>query len=233
METGADITCISDESIPRDMENRIGGTKKIISGPDGKRLPVVGCIQVRLLSKKLEIPAKVYVIRQLKQNLLGKPEIKRFNLIREVNRIQEDNSNNIASGFSELFKGIGQFKKELNIEIVENAKPFLKAVPRIVPVPLLPKLKKEIDRLLKQKIIRHVDFPTEGCSPIVVVSKKDCDKIRICCDYTKLNENVKCAHFPINKVDVTLSSLKGSKIFSKLDTNFGFYQIKLNENNKF
>lgn len=92
-----------------------------------------------------------------------------MDLIREVNIIKE---NSIISEFSEVFKGIGQFKKELNIEIKENAKPFFQTTPRSVPIPLLPKLKKELDKLVGLKIIKKVDFPTEWCSPIVVVSKK-------------------------------------------------------------
>lgn len=86
-----------------------------------------------------------------------------------------------------------------------------------------------MDKLVRLKIIKKVDFPTEWCSPIVVVSKKDSDNIRLCCDYTKLNYSVKRANFPISKVGVTLSSLKGAKIFSKLDAQSGFYQIKLNK----
>lgn len=43
---------------------------------------------------------------------------------------------------------------------------------------------------------------------------------------------MKRAHFPIPKVEVTLSSLKSSKILSKLDAQSGFYQIKLDKNSQ-
>lgn len=124
VDTGADITCISDECIPYEIRSKICKTHKIISGPDGKKLPVMGFFYVRLIGKRKEIQAKTYVIRGLKQNLLGKPEIKKLNLIREVNIVRENCLNNIISEFSEVFKGIGQFKKELNIETKEDAKPF-------------------------------------------------------------------------------------------------------------
>jgi len=229
VDTGADITCVSDECIPKKNRSKLLKTDKIISGPDGKKIPVIGYLRVILVGRKLKAQSKIYVIHGLKKNLLGKPEILKLDLIRKVNNIKDNNIRDIVSKYPEIFKGIGQFKKELNIEIKENINPYFQAVPRTVPIPLLPKLKKELDHLLKLKIIKTVYFPTEWCSPIVVVSKKGCDDIRLCCDYTKLNNSVKRANFPIPKVDVTLSSLKGSKIFSKLDAQSGFYQIKLNE----
>lgn len=38
VDTGADITCISDESVPKSCRNKICRTEKIISGPDGKKI---------------------------------------------------------------------------------------------------------------------------------------------------------------------------------------------------
>lgn len=77
-----------------------------------------------------------------------------------------------------------------------------------------------------------VDYPMDWCSPIVVVPKKNSDNVRLCCDYTKLNNSVKRANYPILKVDVALASLKESKIFSKLDAQAGFYQIKLSKESR-
>jgi len=111
--------------------------------------------------KKLKAQSKIYIIQGLKQNLLGTPEISKLDLIRKVNNIKENNIRDIVSRYPEIFRGIGQFKKELNIEIKENTNPYFQAVPRTVPIPLLPKLKKELDHLLKLKIIKTVDFSTE------------------------------------------------------------------------
>lgn len=64
------------------------------------------------------------------------------------------------------------------------------------------------------------------------MQKKNGTSVCMCGDYTKLNDNVKRSNFPIPKVDVTLDNLKGSKHFSKLDTESGFYQIKLDKKSK-
>lgn len=141
--------------------------------------------------------------------------------------LEQKSTVDVKTEFPALFTEIGQFKKELEIQIKERILPFSQSVPRNVAIPLLSKLKKELDRLIKLKIIVPVDYPTDWCSPIVVVPKKNSDSIRLCCDYFKLNNSVKKANYLILKVDIALASLKKSKIFSKLDAQAGFHQIKL------
>jgi len=51
VDTGADITCVSDECIPEKNKNELLKTDKIISGPDGKRIPVIGYLRVILVGK--------------------------------------------------------------------------------------------------------------------------------------------------------------------------------------
>lgn len=46
-------------------------------------------------------------------------------------------------------------------------------------------------------------------------------------DLTKLNESVLRKNHPIPSIDQTLSQLAGSKFFSKLDANSGFWQLQL------
>ena len=66
----------------------------------------------------------------------------------------------------------------------------------------------------------------------MVVVPKSNGKVRICVDFTKLNENV-CRELPmLPTVDETLSKLSGAKVFSKLDANSGFWQIPLAKESK-
>ena len=50
---------------------------------------------------------------------------------------------------------------------------------------------------------------------------------RICVDMNSLNEHVLQEVCPMPKVDTTLAQLTGAAMFSKLDANFGFWQIPL------
>ena len=46
-------------------------------------------------------------------------------------------------------------------------------------------------------------------------------------DLRSLNENVMKEKFPLPKVDEILAQLAGARVFSKLNTNMGFWQIPL------
>ena len=61
---------------------------------------------------------------------------------------------------------------------------------------------------------------------MVVVQKKS-GGVGICVDPKHLNENVLREVYPMPHVDETLSFLAGAKVFSKLDTNSGFWQVPL------
>ena len=61
----------------------------------------------------------------------------------------------------------------------------------------------------------------------MVVVPKGNNKVRICVDLTKLNRSVCHEQHILPSVEQTLAQLKGAKIFSKLDANSGFWQIKL------
>ena len=73
--------------------------------------------------------------------------------------------------------------------------------------------------------------PTEWCAPMVVVPKSN-DKVRICVDYTHLNQAVKRERHILPTVDHVLAQISGASVFSKLDANCGFHQIKLTEDSK-
>ena len=63
---------------------------------------------------------------------------------------------------------------------------------------------------------------------MVVVPKAN-GKVRICVDLTKLSANVCRERQILPSVEETLAQLGDAKVFTKLDTNSGFWQIKLAE----
>ena len=63
----------------------------------------------------------------------------------------------------------------------------------------------------------------------MVVVKKTKNAVRICIDPSNLNKAIKRGHFPMNSIDDIVTRLHGSKWFSTLDANMGFFQIKLSE----
>ena len=78
----------------------------------------------------------------------------------------------------------------------------------------------------EMEVISKVEEPTEWCAGMVVVPKKT-GAVRIYVDLKPLNTSVLREVHPLPKVDDTLAQLTGAKLFSKLDTNSGFWQIPL------
>ena len=66
----------------------------------------------------------------------------------------------------------------------------------------------------------------DWCTGMVPVWKKN-GQVRICVDLTRLNESVKRELYPLPVIDHLLVQLAGAKVFFKLDTSSGFYQILL------
>ena len=72
----------------------------------------------------------------------------------------------------------------------DNAQPYVETAPRRIPIPLAPKVKPQLDRMVELGVIRPVKEPTDWCAGIVVVPKKD-GGVRICVDLTHLNPSIK------------------------------------------
>lgn len=164
-----------------------------VFGPNENKLRVTGYINLKLKFKENFVTVKAYIIKDLKVPLLRREEIRKLNLLKRVNQIKVKGiSSELHKSISrvnietypELFNGLGKLKTKCRINLVENAKPISLNVPRVVPLPLMDKLKTELDRLVKLGVIEAVDFPTEWCSPIVCVPKDSASGIRLCCDYT-------------------------------------------------
>ena len=117
------------------------------------------------------------------------------------------------------------------MKLKDDAKPFALTVPRNVPISLYEKTKHEIERMLKSGVISPVDHPNEWCAAMVITPKPN-GKVRVCVDLTKLNEYVQRENHPLPSVYLTLGKLPGANYFTKLDANFGFWQIKLVESSR-
>ena len=117
---------------------------------------------------------------------------------------------------------------EYHISLREGAKPFALSTPSRVALPLMSKVKQKLEQMEALGVITRVEQPTDWCAGIVVVPKPN-GSLRICVDLTKLNENVRRERHILPSVDHILAQLTGATVFTKLDANAGFWQIKLSE----
>lgn len=169
----------------------------------------------------------IYVVEGLSTPLLSRPTATALQLVARLDNVDLDSKEKIIQEFPKLFSGLGKMEGEYNIVLKPGAKPFSLSTPRHISLPLLPKIKEELNRMEQQGVISKVEEPTEWCAPMVVVPKRSGRRVRIYTDLTELNKSVLRERHPLLSVENTLGQLARAKIFSKLDANAGFWQIPL------
>jgi transposase InsO family protein len=163
-------------------------------------------------------------------NLLGRKDSLKFDLISSnVNlAIADDSCRVIVNEYQDVLgDSIGCIPGEYDIKIDGSIQPVIHAS-RPVPVAIREQVKKELDHLEKCCIIKRVNEPTEWVSSMVCMSKKN-GRVRICIDPSDLNRAILREHFPMNSIEDVATRLHGSKFFSTLDANSGYFQIMLSE----
>ena len=199
---------------------------KELFGAGNAKLRAVGKAQVELSYSDRVYIDTVYVIEDLVTPLLGKPALSGLQVITFVGEIVSKQE--WTTKFPKLFTGLGSMDTEVKIELREGATPYCQSIPRRVAAARRKPMLEELRRMEKLGVIQKVEGPTEWCAPSIVVPKKN-NKIRLCVDFTKLNEAVKRSYHPLPATDELLAQLGGSKVFSKLDANSGYWQMKLSK----
>ena len=192
------------------------GVDKILRGAGGNCLSVAGHIKCKLSYNKKTIKTVLYVIIGATP-LLSRDSSESLGIVALVGNIDS---------FPQLFNGLGTMPYPYKIKLKDDAKPFSISTPRRISLPLMPLVKNELERLEKMKVIRPIHEPTEWCAPIVPVLKPS-GQIRLCVDYKKLNKSMCRELHMLPSVDHTLAQMGEASVFSKLDANSGFHQIKL------
>jgi hypothetical protein len=111
-----------------------------------------------------------------------------------INPTEERNKEDrkmLTAEFLHIFDGVCRpiVGPACHFELKEGAVPVAFQGSRPVSEPLLPRLKKELNHFEEKKIVRKVTAPTAWVHPIVIATKKDGD-IRLCVDFTILNDNI-------------------------------------------
>ena len=116
----------------------------------------------------------------------------------------------------------------VKISLRDDASPYSLPTARRVPVPLLSKVKSELENMEQSGIIERITEATDWCAPMVPVMKKT-GAVRICTDFKRLNQSIKRERYMLPTLDDILHKLNGSKVFSKLDAASGYHQIPLDD----
>ena len=134
-----------------------------------------------------EVEQELYVVENLRKQLLERPAVEALELVVRVEAVDGDRRSPIDQ-FSKLFQGLVKLEGEYSIKLQEGAKPFALTVPHQVAIPLMKQVKDESERMEQLGVIDQVSKQTEWCAGMVL--PKANNKVRICVDLARLNENV-------------------------------------------
>ena len=102
-------------------------------------------------------------------------------------------------------------------------KPPFRPIYRLSPVELA-EVENQVTELLKNGLIEPSSSPYGA--PVLFVTKKD-GSLRMCIDYRALNKITVKNKYPMPRTDQLLDVLSGAQVFSSLDLQSGYHQIRI------
>ena len=90
----------------------------------------------------------------------------------------------------------------------------------------LKELKTQLQELLDKGFIR----PSVSLwgAPVLFVKDKD-GTLRTCIDYWKINKVIVKNKYPLPRIEDLFDQLRGASVFSKIDLQLGYYQLRVKE----
>jgi hypothetical protein len=135
----------------------------------------------------------------------------------------------ILQEFQDIFQEILGLppKREIyfSIDLLPGAVPVSKA-PYRMNILELNELKYQLQELLDKNYIRPSVSPWGA--PILFVRKKD-GTLRLCIDYRQLNKMTIKNIYPLPCIDDLFDQVRGETIFSKIDLQVGYHQVRIKD----
>lgn len=204
-----------------------------------KPLNSLGKFSTQISFKNKTINAEFIVIKGFSGNLLGYNSSIQLGIVEIINTVNAELNdpllNLYAAKYPSVFSGrIGEYKNyELELHIDKTIRP-VQAKPRYTPFHLRKAIEKQLNEKIKNGIIeRVVDEPTEWLSETVYIPKPNTDEIRICTDMRAANKAILREKYEMPNIEEIIYEINGEKLFSKIDLNSAFEQIKLSPQSRY
>ena len=219
-------------------------TSAILKMYNGTTMTPLGNCTLKCVKGEMSRDADFFITDEDVRPLLGAETCQELNLIRvmtsdisepeTVNAVNDKvqtahtvlTRDQILKEYSDVFEGLGCMDGPYHMELDETVKPVVHP-PRKVPVALRDRLKEELDKLVREKVITPVTEPTNWVSSLVLANKPE--KLRICIDPQDLNKALLRAHYPLPTIEDVATRLCKAKVFSVLDAKNGFWQVQLDK----
>ncbi|GJV86010.1 putative reverse transcriptase domain-containing protein [Tanacetum coccineum] len=114
---------------------------------------------------------------------------------------------------------------EFQIDLVPGAAPVARAPYRLAPSEMK-ELSIQLQELLEKGFIRPSSSPWGA--PVLFVKKKD-GSFRMCIDYRELNKLTVKNRYPLLRIDDLFDQLQGSSVYSKINLQSGYHQLRIKD----
>nr|GEY71130.1 putative reverse transcriptase domain-containing protein [Tanacetum cinerariifolium] len=114
---------------------------------------------------------------------------------------------------------------EFKIKLISGTAPVVHAPYRLAPSELK-ELSDQLKELSEKGFIRPSSSPWGA--PVLFVKKKD-GSFRMCIDYRELNKLTVKNRYPLLRIDDLFDQLQGSSVYSKIDLQSGYHQLRIRE----
>ena len=159
-----------------------------LKGYGGSAIPVIGESFIRCAYNNIYKDVKFYIVESSSKTALGLESCQDFKLVKIMDEIKHSSSEKVQKDadskkleaktrsikglsdkalkkkieemYPEIFNGLGKLTEEHHIHIKENATPVIHP-PRKIPVALQDRLKKELDTMEKNSVIKRIEVPTD------------------------------------------------------------------------
>ena len=132
----------------------------------------MGKVTLLVSTKNKYIPLEFEIVKDKSMTILGLKACLELNLISRLYSLNLNSktatSEEILDSYCDVFEGLGCLPTEYKIRLDKNAKPVVNP-PRKIPYALKNKVKNELNRLEKMRVIKKVTEPTEWVNSLVVV----------------------------------------------------------------
>lgn len=236
-DTGADI-CIMSKKTATDLQIPIHKTKMKIKPYGSKKVKCCGEYTGTIMFADHVANTSIYIIDHDVETLLSGKVSEDLNIIeynpipiRQVGGKNEVHSK-IVEDYPDVFSGLGTLKNhEVKFHIDPDFKPVAQPA-RPVPFHLRKKFEQEITKMEENGIIEEHHGPAPWISNVVLAPKDD-GKMRVTVDMRQANKAIRSTNVPIPRVEEVKAKLSGCKVFSKLDFNSAFHQLKIDEESRY
>ncbi|GKC62673.1 putative reverse transcriptase domain-containing protein [Tanacetum coccineum] len=147
-------------------------------------------------------------------------------LARDCRSIVNANTTNNQRGTRAGLPGLPPTRQvEFQIDLIHSAAPVARTPYRLAPSEMK-ELSDQLQELSDKGFIRP---SSSSWGALVLFVKKKDGSFQMCIDYQELNKLTVKNHYPLPRIDYLFDQLQGSSVYSKIDLQSGYHQIRVHE----